>query len=411
MPSLKPSPLAPNRFPTLAPVHGVRLATTAAGIRYVGRTDLLLAVMPKGTAVGGVVTTSKSASAPVKWCQAGIKNGRARALVVNSGNSNTFTGKRGVATVRATAATAATLVGCRPDEVFVASTGVIGEPPDATKITKALPGLFDALEPGAWRTAAEAIRTTDTFAKAAGATAHIGNARVRIAGIAKGSGMIAPNMATMLSFIFTDAAIPPKVLQRLVAAMADRTFNAITVDSDTSTSDTVLVFATGATRHPRIASAATPLLADFRAKLEDVMRDLAHQIVRDGEGAQKFIAIRVSGATDDASARRIGMAIANSPLVKTAIAGGDPNWGRVVMAVGKAGEPANVDKLSIAMGGIAIARRGEIVKGYSDAKVARYLKGSEVAIDVDVAVGRGRATVWTCDLTHGYIDINASYKT
>jgi glutamate N-acetyltransferase/amino-acid N-acetyltransferase len=411
MPSLKRSPLAPKRPPTLAPVQGVRLATTAAGIRYVGRTDLLLAVMPHGTPVGGVVTTSRSASAPVKWCQAGIRDGRARALVVNSGNSNTFTGKRGVATVRATAATAAKLAGCRPDQVFVASTGVIGEPPDSTKITNALPGLYAALKPGAWGAAAEAIRTTDTFAKAAGATARIAEARVRIAGIAKGSGMIAPNMATMLSFIFTDAAIPPTALQRMVAAMADRTFNAITVDSDTSTSDTVLVFATGAVRHPRVVSATAPLLADFRAKLEGVMRDLAHQIVKDGEGAQKFIAITVAGAKSDASARRIGMTVANSPLVKTAIAGGDPNWGRIVMAVGKAGEPVRVDKLSIAMGGIPIARRGEIVKGYSDARVARYLQGRDVTIAIDVAVGRGSATVWTCDLTHGYININASYKT
>ena len=405
------SPLAPKKFPLIAPVPGVRLLTAAAGIRYVGRTDLLVATMPATTTVGGAFTLSKAASAPVLWCRKALKDGRARVLVANSGNSNTFTGKRGETVVSATVAAARAHTECRVSDVFIASTGVIGEPLDHRRITAAFPGLFALAKPHSWRDAAEAIMTTDTYPKAAGASATIGGARVSIAGIAKGSGMIAPNMATMLAFVFTDAAIPVRVLQQLVSEFTDRSFNAITVDSDTSTSDTVLVFATGCADHPRVTGPHADLLKDFRAKLEGVMRDLAHQIVRDGEGAQKFIAITVSGARDDASARRIGMTVANSPLVKTAIAGGDPNWGRVVAAVGKAGEPANIGKLSIGMGGMPIARRGEIVEGYSDARIARYLRGREVAIDVDVAVGRGRATVWTCDLTHGYIDINASYKT
>jgi glutamate N-acetyltransferase/amino-acid N-acetyltransferase len=330
--------------------------------------------------------------------------------VVNAGNANVLVGAAGDAAVRAEAETTAALLDAAPEDVFIASTGVIGEPLPVGKITAALPGLCEMLAPGAWRTAAEAICTTDTFAKGAWARARIGAADVTIAGIAKGSGMIQPDLATMLAFLFTDAALPAATLQPLLEAACDRSFHAITVDSDTSTSDTLLLFATGRARHPAPAGPDDPLLDGFRVALEQVARELAQQVVRDGEGAKKLIAITVNGAVDDASARRIGLAIANSPLVKTAIAGEDANWGRIAMAIGKAGEPVELRHLAISFGGHAVARDGARVPDLDEAPVAAHLKGREIAIAVEVGRGPGAATVWTCDLTHDYITINASYR-
>jgi len=406
----KVSPLAPERFPEIPAVAGVRVATGSCGVRYRGRTDLMLVELAPTTSVAGTLTRSLTASAPVEWCRRSLPGG-ARGLVVNSGNANAFTGRAGTKAVEQTVEAAAGVLGCRAGEVFVASTGVIGEPLPADKIVVTLPALAKSLGAGKWEEAARAIMTTDTFPKGAARTARIGGEAVTIAGIAKGSGMIAPDMATMLAFIFTDAAIPERVLQAIVGPAVDRSFNSITVDSDTSTSDTVLVFATGAgTKHPPATDAAEPLLVDFRAKLEEVMVDLAQQVVRDGEGASKFITVTVTGAADDRAARRIALAIANSPLVKTAIAGGDANWGRVVMAIGKAGERADRDKLAIRMGGVQIAKDGSVVPGYDEAPVVEHVRGRDVVIETDVGIGQGRATVWTCDLTHGYIDINADYR-
>jgi len=408
------SPLAPDAFPELPTVPGVRLATGACGVKYRDRTDVLLAAFDAGTTVAGVLTQSKTASAPVDWCRKSLPGGQAQALLVNSGNANAFTGVKGIEAVEATVAAVAETLTCRPSRVFTASTGVIGEPLPFATITQAMDGLAASLagtdDPAVWRAAAGAIMTTDTFAKGASATADIGGTQVTIAGIAKGSGMIAPDMATMLSFVFTDAALPGDVLQGILAETADRTFNAITVDSDTSTSDTVLVFATGAAGNAPDAAD----IDEFRVALENVMRDLAHQIVRDGEGASKFITISVDGAEHDAAAKRIALSIANSPLVKTAIAGEDANWGRIVMAVGKAGEAADRDKLAIRIGGVEIAAMGEAVDGYDETPVAQHMKGQEIDIAVDVGIASGdaagRATVWTCDLTHGYITINADYR-
>ncbi|MSP80472.1 MAG: bifunctional glutamate N-acetyltransferase/amino-acid acetyltransferase ArgJ [Rhodospirillales bacterium] len=407
----KISPLAPERFPEIPSIAGVRFAAGACGVRYRGRTDVLLVEFAPGTTVAGTLTRSLTASAPVDWCRQSLPGGVARALLVNSGNANAFTGRAGVQAVEQTVRGVADVLAGRPSQVFVASTGVIGEPMAAEKIVAVLPALAKDLAAGAWEEAARAIMTTDTFPKGSVRTARIGGFAVTIAGIAKGSGMIAPDMATMLSFIFTDAAIPAPVLQALVAPAVDRSFNSITVDSDTSTSDTVLVFATGSgAKHPPVTDAAAPLVADFRAKLEEVMADLAQQVVRDGEGAAKFIAVTVTGAADDRAARRIALSIANSPLVKTAIAGGDANWGRIVMAVGKAGERADRDKLSIRIGGIQVAKNGGVVSGYDEAPVVEHVRGRSVAIETDVGIGQGRATVWTCDLTHGYIEINADYR-
>ena len=402
------SPLAPGRFPDLPEIGGVRVATTNAGIRYKGRDDLLLAELAPGTAIAGTLTRSLTASAPVEWCREALSGGRARAIVVNSGNANAFTGRLGRAAVGHTVAAAAAGLGCAEREVFVSSTGVIGEPlPAESTIVERLPGLVRALAPGAWETAARAIMTTDTFPKGASATARIGGETVTIAGIAKGSGMIAPDMATMLGYVFTDAAVPADLLQRLTSRAVERSFNAITVDSDTSTSDTVLVAATGAAGNPE---PDVSMLRGFARALEAVCRDLAHQIVRDGEGASKFVEIAVSGAASARAAQRIGLAIANSPLVKTSIAGEDANWGRIVMAVGKAGEKADRDALRIAIGGVEITRDGQVVPGYDETPVARHMQGQDIGIAVDVGVGRGKAVVWTCDLTHGYIDINGSYR-
>jgi glutamate N-acetyltransferase / amino-acid N-acetyltransferase len=404
------SPLAPERFPELAPIAGVRLAAFACGIRYTGRNDLMLAELAPESAVAGVLTRSLTAGAPVVWCRDCLPGGKVRGIVVNSGNSNTFTGRAGKEVVETTAATTARLLGCDPKEVFISSTGVIGEPPPAEKIIAALPQLVPLLSAEGWEAAARAILTTDTFPKGATAGTAIDGVEVRINGFAKGSGMIAPDMATMLAYVFTDAALPPAVLQPLLTAAADRSFNSITVDGDTSTSDTVLLTATQQAPHRPVLSPADRRLTDFRRALDAVMIDLAQQIVRDGEGAQKFVTIEVTGAATARAARRIGLAIGNSPLVKTALSAGDANWGRIVMAVGKAGEKADRDRLSISVGGIQIAAEGGPVPGYDEAPVAAHVSGREITIGVDLGIGRGKATVWTCDLTHGYIDINASYR-
>jgi len=404
------SPLAPGRFPELAPIAGVRLAAFDCGIRYTGRDDLMLAELAPGCAIAGVFTRSLTAGAPVLWCRECLPGGKARGIVVNSGNSNVFTGRAGKEAVQTTAATTARLLGCDPSEIFISSTGVIGEPPPAEKIIGALPQVVSSLSAAAWEPAARAILTTDTFPKGAASTATIDGVEVRLNGFAKGSGMIAPDMATMLAYVFTDAALPPAVLQPLLAGAADRSFNSITVDGDTSTSDTLLLCATQQASHRPVQSPADRRLTEFRRALDKVMIDLAQQIVRDGEGAQKFVTIEVTGAATARAARRIGLAIGNSPLVKTALSAGDANWGRIVMAVGKAGEKADRDRLSISVGGIQIAAEGGPVPNYDERPVAEHMSGREVTIGVDIGIGRGKATVWTCDLTHGYIDINASYR-
>ncbi len=405
-----PSPFAPKSFAPLPEIDGVRLGGIAAGIKYKNRPDLFMAELAPGSTVAGVLTTSLTRSAPVEWCAQVLKKGTARAILVNAGNANAFTGAAGMAGAEEMAEAAAQAVGCRRKEVLIASTGVIGQKLPADKIAMIVPKLHGSLNPSGWTLAAKAIMTTDTFAKGASATCEIGGVPVTIAGIAKGSGMIAPDMATMLSFVFTDASIPPAVLQKLLRKATDKSFNCITVDGDTSTSDTLLLAATGKAGNTVPKKASDKALKGFRAALLDVLTDLAHQVVKDGEGASKFVTIDVTGAASDKAARRIGLSIANSPLVKTAIAGQDANWGRVVMAVGKAGERADRDRLTIAMGGIVIAERGEGVQDYDEAPVTEHLKGREVHIEVDVGIGRGKARVWTCDLTHAYIDINADYR-
>jgi glutamate N-acetyltransferase/amino-acid N-acetyltransferase len=407
------SPFAPARLPELPQVPGVAFATCAAGIRYANRTDLMLAVLQPGTAVAGVLTRSKTSSAPVLWCRDSLPSGRAQALVVNSGNANAFTGRKGAEATRMTAEAAAAAVGCAPSEVYVSSTGVIGEPLDASKFAHLLGGLVKAAAPDAWHAAARAIMTTDTFPKLATRTVRLGSTDVVLNGFAKGAGMIAPDLATMLVYLFTDAAVEPPALQAMLAAGAEKTFNCISIDSDTSTSDTVLAFATGAAAGrgaPAIRDAASPEGRAFATALHDLMQELALLVVKDGEGLSKFVTIEVTGAESDAAARRVGFAIANSPLVKTAIAGCDPNWGRVVMAVGKAGEAADRDRLSIRFGAIEVAKDGERAPSYEEKTVAAYMQGQEIAIGVDLGLGSGKATVWTCDLTHGYISINADYR-
>ncbi|HEX7967839.1 MAG TPA: bifunctional glutamate N-acetyltransferase/amino-acid acetyltransferase ArgJ [Stellaceae bacterium] len=408
MPAL--SPLAPARFPDLPPIAGVKLATAHCGIRYQGRRDLMVALLDAGTTVAGVFTRSLAPGAPVDWCRACLPRGKARAIVVNSGNSNVFTGRAGRQVVEDTAKTMAKIAGCQPREVYIASTGVIGEPPPADKIVGALAPTAGAVSPTAWAEAAQAIMTTDTFPKGATRRAEIDGITVTINGFAKGSGMIAPDMATMLAFVFTDAAIPAKVLQALLTAANERSFNSITVDGDTSTSDTVLLCATGQAKHRRIARATDPRLKSFRRALDELMVDLAQQVVRDGEGAEKFVTIEVTGAASSRAARRVGLAVGNSPLVKTAIAAGDANWGRIVMAVGKAGEKVDRDTLAITVGGVRIAEKGGPVPGYDEAPVAQHMKGRDIHIVLDLGIGSGRATIWTCDLTHRDIDINGSYR-
>lgn len=407
---MEKSPLAPEHFPDMPDVAGVRFATVAAGIKYEGRTDLMLAEFAPGTAVAGVFTKSQTASAPVLKCREHLTGQVARALAVNSGNSNAFTGRRGEESVDNILASVAAAVGCDVGQVFSASTGVIGEPLSHDLVTGAMAGLNADLGNANWQDAASAIMTTDTYAKGCTRTTDIGGVQVRINGMAKGSGMIAPDMATMLSFVATDAAIGADVLQELLTSGADTSFNAITVDSDTSTSDTLMVFATGLAENIMPESASDPALADFKRALDEVLLDLAHQVVRDGEGASKFIEITVSGADSAGAAKRIALSIANSPLVKTAIAGEDANWGRIVMAVGKAGEKADRDKLDITVGGVHVAQAGMRVEGYDEGPIAAHMKGTDISIGVDVGVGTGRATVWTCDLTHGYITINADYR-
>ncbi len=405
------SPLAPARFATLPPLAGVRLATGEAGVKYQNRTDVLLAVLAPGTQAAGVFTRSKTASAPVDWCRSQLRHGSARALVVNSGNANAFTGQAGLAGVRAVAEAAAATVGCKASEVFLASTGVIGEPLPADKITRILGKVAEETSASGWRAAAEAIMTTDTYPKLASASAMIDGTKVTINGIAKGSGMIAPDMATMLAFVFTDAALPAAVLQECLTAGTGPSFNAITVDSDTSTSDTLLLFATGkGARHAAITKASDKKLTDFRRKLDGLLLELALAVVKDGEGAQKLIQVDVSGADSNDAAKRIALSIANSPLVKTAIAGNDANWGRVVMAVGKAGEAADRDKLKISFGGHVVAEKGQRAARYDEKIATKAVSGRDVAIAVELGIGKGIARVWTCDLTHGYIDINGSYR-
>ncbi|WP_127144122.1 bifunctional glutamate N-acetyltransferase/amino-acid acetyltransferase ArgJ [Pelagibacterium montanilacus] len=404
------SPLAPSTYDVPPPVAGVRFATAEAGIRYKGRTDVLLAVLDPGTTVAGVLTRSLCPSAAVDWCRDALKGGTARALVVNSGNANAFTGARGQEAVTLTAEIAARAVGCAPGEVFLASTGVIGEPLDARKFDGVLEEMAGGLKDGPWMEPAKAIMTTDTFPKLASRTVEIDGVPVTISGIAKGSGMIAPDMATMLSFVFTDAPVAQDALQTLVARHNQTSFNAITVDSDTSTSDTLLAFATGKADIAEITVADDARGRALGDALGAVLFDLAMQVVRDGEGATKFVTVRVRGASTEASAGRIARAIADSPLVKTAVAGEDANWGRVVMAVGKAGEPADRDRLEIAFGDIVVARAGMRVADYSEEATSAYMKGQDLEIAVDIGLGDGAAVVYTCDLTHGYIDINGSYR-
>jgi glutamate N-acetyltransferase/amino-acid N-acetyltransferase len=402
------SPLA-SPFPAMPPIAGVTLRVARAGYKDWGRCDLTYAELAEGTAVAGVFTRNVCCSSEVELGREQVKFGKARALVVNAGNSNAFTGYRGREAVEQIMAQVADHLGCTTDEVFVSSTGVIGVPLPKDKAREGVAAALVA-ETCSWEDAARTIGTTDTFAKGAMAQAVVDGRTVTLAAIIKGSGMIAPDMATMLGYIFTDCAIAPGYLQELLSAANTRTFSCITVDGDTSTSDTVLAFATGKAGNQQINCSGCPGADAFAAALEDVCRQLAHLVVKDGEGAQKFIQIAVTGAVSDESARRVGLAIANSPLVKTAIAGEDANWGRVVMAVGKAGEPADRDKLSIGFGGIWAAKDGLPLADYDEAPVAAHLKGREVTIEVDLDLGQGRAKVWTCDLTHGYISINADYR-
>ena len=408
MGKLARSPLAPENYATLPPLGGVRLAAGAAGIKYKDRTDVLLVELAAGTTVAGVFTRSKTASAPIDWCKKSLPTGTARAVLVNSGNANAFSGKRGVTAVEHTAAAAAKAVGCSPSEVYLASTGVIGEPLPYEKITAVMDKLHTDLADDCWADAAAAIMTTDTFPKLTTRELTIDGHSVRINGIAKGSGMIAPDMATMLAFVFTDAAIAAAPLQSMLQQSTHKSFNAITVDGDTSTSDTALLFATGASGVTINTGSAEAV--QFQEALDALMVELAQLIIRDGEGAQKFVTITVSGAESDEAARKVGLAIGNSPLVKTAIAGEDANWGRVVMAVGKSGERAERDLLQIRIGGVLIAEKGERVAHYDEAPVAVHMKTRDIMIAVDLGIGKGSATVWTCDLTHGYIDINADYR-
>ncbi len=412
-PSVPVSPLAPTSFPEMPLIEGLRFAAGEAGIRYKGRTDVTVAVMPENTVVAGVFTTSRCPSAPVDWCRRNLGGGRARLLVVNSGNANAFTGRTGVASTELTASIAGKASGAPASEIFLASTGVIGEPLDATRFEGVLDRLVAEAREDGIADAARAIMTTDTFPKLATAQAEIGGVAVTINGIAKGAGMIAPDMATMLSFVFTDAPVAAGALQALLSRSVETSFNAITVDSDTSTSDTLMLFSTGgaaARGAPAIASIDDPRLAGFAAALDQVLLDLAHQVVKDGEGARKFVAVTVEGADTDAAAKRIALSIANSPLVKTAVAGEDANWGRVVMAVGKAGEAADRDRLAIWFGPIRVASEGLRDPGYDEAAVSRYMQGQAIDIRVDLGLAAGKATVWTCDLTKGYIEINGDYR-
>ena len=407
------SPLAPKKFPKMPVIEGVAFATAEAGIRYKGRTDVLLATLAEGTTMAGVFTKSKCPSAAVDWCRAILAGGKARGIVVNSGNANAFTGLKGRDAVKLTAEIAAKALKCKPEEIALASTGVIGEPLDATKFNGVLAECAGRVKSDAWQEAARAIMTTDTFPKGSAKKVKIGETEVTISGIAKGAGMIAPDMATMLSFVFTDAAIAAPVLQACLSNGVKDSFNAVTVDSDTSTSDTLMLFATGAAGkrgQATITDVKDPRLSGFKRALNKVLLDLATQVVKDGEGARKFVAVTVEGATSKKSAKRVALSIANSPLVKTAIAGEDANWGRIVMAVGKAGEPAERDLLSIYFGPYRLAEAGARDASYDEAKVSDYMKGDRIDIRVELGLGRGRATVYTCDLTKAYVEINGDYR-
>ena len=407
------SPFAPQTLAKLPAIDGVRFATAEAGIRYQNRTDLMVAVMEPGTVVAGALTQSKTCSAPVLLCRENLTHGKARILVVNSGNANAFTGMKGREAVNTTVAFAAAAAGCKPSEVYVSSTGVIGEPMDAGKFTHLLAGLAKKTKANAFEAAARAIMTTDTYPKVATRKIDLDGVKVTINGMCKGSGMIAPDMATMLSYIFTDAAISQKLLQALVSEHVETSFNCMTIDGDTSTSDTCLVFATGKAAdkgQEPITRKTDKRLATFGAALHDVMRDLAVQVAKDGEGLSKFVTFEITGAESFKAARTIARACGNSPILKTAIAGEDPNWGRVVMAVGKSGEAADRDRLTIWFGPHCVARNGERAEEYDEKTVAQYMKGREIVIRADVGVGKASATVWTCDLTHDYVSINADYR-
>ena len=407
------SPLAPKSYPDMPALRGVRMATAAAGIKYKGRTDVLMMVFDEPAAVAGVFTKSRCPSAPVDFCRANLPAGVARAVVVNSGNANAFTGVKGRAATELTAKSAAEAVGCSESEVFLASTGVIGEPLDATKFAGVLGQMNNDAAGDFWAEAAKAIMTTDTYPKVATRTAEIDGVTVTINGIAKGAGMIAPDMATMLSFVVTDADISAAALQDLLSAGVGPTFNSVTVDSDTSTSDTLMLFATGAARadgQAHVDNANDPKLSAFRDALNDLLKDLALQVVRDGEGARKMVEITVTGAESDVAAKRIALSIANSPLVKTAVAGEDANWGRVVMAVGKSGELADRDRLAIWFGHVRVAVNGERDPDYSEAEATAVMKHQDIPVKVDIGLGNGTATVWTCDLTKEYVEINGDYR-
>ncbi|MBL0374683.1 bifunctional glutamate N-acetyltransferase/amino-acid acetyltransferase ArgJ [Rhizobium sp. KVB221] len=407
------SPLAPKSFAEMPAIDGVRMATAEAGIKYKNRTDVLLMVFDEPASVAGVFTRSKCPSAPVDFCRQNLPSGRARAVVVNSGNANAFTGKKGKAATELTAKSASEAVGCAMSDVYLASTGVIGEPLDATKFAGVLGDMNGRATGDFWFEAAKAIMTTDTYPKVATRSAKIGDVTVTINGIAKGAGMIAPDMATMLSFVVTDADIAPGALQALLSKGVGPSFNSVTVDSDTSTSDTLMLFATGAAAkrgQKKIDNATAAELADFAKALDGLLLDLAHQVVCDGEGARKMLEVTVTGATSDESAKKIALSIANSPLVKTAVAGEDANWGRVVMAVGKAGEPADRDLLAISFGNVRVAVDGERDPDYSEAAASAVMKEARIPVTVDLRLGTGRATVWTCDLTKEYVEINGDYR-
>jgi len=410
MKKLPVSPLAPEAFPDIPEIPGFRMAVGETGIKYNNRPDLLFLASDPGTVAAGVLTRSRTRAAPVDWCADALRHGQVAGLVVNAGNANAFTGQAGITAVETTAVTAAALLETSPKEILIASTGVIGVPLPVEKITAVLPNLHAKLGGQGWEQAARAIMTTDTFPKGAWAQTELGGAPVRLAGIAKGSGMIAPDMATMLAFVVTDASISPAILRELVRRTADRSFNCITVDNDTSTSDSFIVMASGRANNLPPQSPDDPALAGFRAALEGLCVDLARQIAGDGEGLQKRITVDVRGAASEAAARRIGLSIAGSPLVKTAVAGEDANWGRIIMAVGKAGEEASRDRLQIWIGGILVAAGGAAAPDYDETAIARHLREREILITVHVGIGTGRARVWGCDLTNGYIAINADYR-
>lgn len=407
---MKPSPLAPTSYPTLPAISGVRLAVGESAIRYKNRADLLLMEFAPGTQVAGVLTQSTVVAAPVTWCHELLTTGHARGLVVNAGNANAFTGKGGMESLMRVTHSTATALACKPHEVLMASTGVIGEPLPDGKITDLLPTLAKNLSADGWHDAARAIMTTDTFMKVATKQVKIGDTLVTINGFAKGSGMIAPNMATLLAFVCTDAAIPADILGALLAQANEVSFNSITVDGDTSTNDTLLAFATGKAAHIAINSLRDVHLAAFTAAFTELLTDLAIQVVKDGEGAQKFVTIAVDGAESDEAARIIGLTIAHSPLVKTAIAGSDANWGRIVAAAGRSGQIVEQDKIEVHLGDTLVAKEGARAENYDEAPVAAHMKGSDIRITLNLHLGKGSAVVYTCDLTHGYIDINGSYR-